>query len=244
MLWTGGWDSTFQLLQMSIVHGARVAPLYLIDEDRRSTGAELLTMKRIKSRLRERFPDAWRQLEPTRYAAVSDVAPDAAITAAFEALRKTHSIGIQYDWLARFCASTPMPGLQLCIHKDDRAHAVVSERVEPVEDGSHGRYRMQDRFSGTAHHRVFGQFTFPVLELTKQDMATQARAQGFEELMGMTWFCHDPRKGLVACGVCGPCRYTIEEGLGWRVPQARRLLGRFTGPMRRVARSARDHLRR
>ena len=48
LLWTGGWDSTFQLLQLLIIHRRRVTPFYLLDEERRSTGVEIRTIKRIK----------------------------------------------------------------------------------------------------------------------------------------------------------------------------------------------------
>lgn len=48
MLWTGGWDSTFQLLQLLFVQKRRVAPFYLIDEPRQSTGMELLAMEKYE----------------------------------------------------------------------------------------------------------------------------------------------------------------------------------------------------
>jgi hypothetical protein len=44
-----------------------------------------------------------------------------------------------------------------------------------------------------------------------------ARQHGFADVMALTWFCHSPRNDK-PCGVCNPCEYTIEEGLGWRVP--------------------------
>ena len=68
LLWTGGWDSTFQLLQLLLIHRRRVTPLYLIDAERRSTGVELLTMKRIKDHLWNEYPHTRELLQPTRYA--------------------------------------------------------------------------------------------------------------------------------------------------------------------------------
>ena len=44
----------------------------------------------------------------------------------------------------------------------------------------------------------------------------------FEDVMKLTWFCHRPRRGQ-PCGTCNPCIYTIEEGLGERVPMSGRL---------------------
>jgi hypothetical protein len=39
--------------------------------------------------------------------------------------------------------------------------------------------------------------------------------------MELTWFCHRPIRGE-PCGVCNPCIYTIQEGLGVRVPASGR----------------------
>jgi hypothetical protein len=52
-------------------------------------------------------------------------------------------------------------------------------------------------------------------------MREEAMRQNFADLMQLTWFCHRPRKGQ-PCGTCNPCIYTIEEGLGDRIPFANR----------------------
>src|SRR5688572_23020383 len=103
ILWTGGWDSTFQLLQLLVDQKVSVTPFYLIDEERRSTGVEILTMGRIKSHLHNHFPDARKLLNATQYFAVEDIAPNPHITEAFKRFRAKSFIGSQYEWLARFC---------------------------------------------------------------------------------------------------------------------------------------------
>ena len=45
ILWTGGWDSTFQLLRLLFLDKQPVEPYYLIDEERPSTGIELLALR-------------------------------------------------------------------------------------------------------------------------------------------------------------------------------------------------------
>ena len=52
LLWTGGWDSTFRLLQLLLLHRVAVAPHYLEDPTRASTQIELETMARIADQLR------------------------------------------------------------------------------------------------------------------------------------------------------------------------------------------------
>ena len=62
LLWTGGWDSTYRLLELLLVHGGTVQPYYLIDTHRRSLRLELRTMRRIKSLLFEQHREAWELL--------------------------------------------------------------------------------------------------------------------------------------------------------------------------------------
>ena len=49
-------------------------------------------------------------------------------------------------------------------------------------------------------------------------MRAEAQRAGLEPCMELTWFCHRPIDDE-PCGVCNPCIYTIEEGLGDRVPE-------------------------
>ena len=56
LLWTGGWDSTFRLIQLA-VKGAKVQPYYIILEDRRSTLKEIGQMSRIKKDLELKYKD-------------------------------------------------------------------------------------------------------------------------------------------------------------------------------------------
>ena len=48
LLWTGGWDSTFQLLRLLLVQGRHVTPYYLMRDRRPSVPFELETMTRIR----------------------------------------------------------------------------------------------------------------------------------------------------------------------------------------------------
>ena len=64
LLWTGGWDSTFQLLNLLLREGAVVTPWYVIDAERRSTGVELDTMRRLRGELARQFPEARTRLRP------------------------------------------------------------------------------------------------------------------------------------------------------------------------------------
>ena len=60
LLWTGGWDSTFRLLWLSWIEGRTVQPLYIAEEGRASTAAELSAMKKILAEIQAgEFAKAW-----------------------------------------------------------------------------------------------------------------------------------------------------------------------------------------
>jgi hypothetical protein len=235
ILWTGGWDSTFHLVRCLISDDSEIQPIYLIDENRSSTAMELLTMKRIKQEIRADIPARADLLLPVRFVAVSDLLEDERVAKAFAGIRKRKQIGIQYDWLGRFCSQFEVSNLNLCIHKDDHAHDILQHMVEDGgEDFKH--YRVSERYIGTDEYELFRHYSFPVFDLTKCKMQSIAHQMGFSSIMNLTWFCHTPRDRK-PCGTCYPCRFTIEEGLGWRIPYLRRLKGTILSSARQLARN-------
>ncbi len=240
LLWTGGWESTFQLLQLLIVGGCRVTPFYLIDADRRSTGAELLTMKRIKERLFRDYPQTQDLLGPSRYFAVADLSPDPEITEAFRAVLNEHYLGSQYEWLSRFCKQNALDSVQLCAEKDTNPHEIVKKMLLETGEGPERVARVDPAFSSTDEYALLRYFTFPLLHLSKKDAGVIADKQGLSRIMAMTWFCHTPRSNMRPCGKCTPCTITREDGLGYRIPVSSRMLAAFdrsvTVPSKEVAR--------
>ncbi|MDI9431298.1 MAG: 7-cyano-7-deazaguanine synthase [Planctomycetota bacterium] len=228
LLWTGGWDSTFQLLQLLLIHRRRVTPLYLIDAERRSTGVELLTMKRIKDHLWNEHPHTRELLQPTRYGAVEDVSPDSEITNAYQSIRKRKHIGSQYDWLARFCKENGLADVQIgitcCSHP---GHFTIGQFLLERPDGAQTTFSMDPRFKETNEYVLFHRFSFPLTKLDKKQMAALAEERGWEKIMSMTWFCHKPTQKGKPCGKCTPCIQLIRDGLGWRIPAKSRLVSLF-----------------
>ena len=75
MLWTGGWDSAFRLLDLVVRQRRRVQPYYILDDIklRPSVPAERQAMERIRARLAERYPDAASFIAPTIECALHDI---------------------------------------------------------------------------------------------------------------------------------------------------------------------------
>lgn len=230
LLWTGGWDSTFQLLQLLLIHRRRVTPFYLIDAERRSTGVEIQTMKRIKDHILKEYPHTHELFKPTQYFAVSDISPDSQITEAHQAILKEKHIGSQYDWLARFCKENKVSDIQLCAEKSsnpDKERFSIDKILEESHDGCETIFRIDQILKNTNENVLFRYFTFPLNNLTKIDMFEIVKKHGWQEIMNMTWFCHNPTCDIKPCGKCTPCLQVIKEGFGWRIPLKSRIVSFF-----------------
>ena len=241
LLWTSGWDSTFQLLRLLLEHRVPVQPTYALDTTRPSAPVEIAAMDRIRAALAQAHPHTAELLHPTRYVRVEELAPDPGIDAAFDRILRKHRIGDQYAWLARFCDQRGLPDVELSIEKTAHAREAIQDEVVATQS-PHGypTHRVAPDCRDADIVRVFGRFSFPVFDLTKQDMAGIIERNGWGEYMRMTWFCHRPGKDGQPCGICNPCVYLIEHGMGWRIPRRRRVLSavyRYTlAPMRSRAR--------
>ena len=251
LLGTGGWDSTFRLLQLLLRDRVRVVPYYLDDHTRPSTNTEIETMARIARRLHEEFPHTRELLQPVRRAAVADIVVDDDIARALRQIRRRSFIGSQYAWLPAFCRDRGLDGMELGVHVDDKVQALLRGLVVEAEHAAGFRVvRVDPARAGSPEHTLFGAFAFPLFRVDKRDIERQSRAAGWDHIMEMTWFCHRPVRGK-PCGLCAPCVYTIEEGLARRVPWPRRVLSfvyrrvalPWKGPLRQlrsVVRGRRD----
>jgi hypothetical protein len=237
LFWTGGWDSTFRLLQLLLKEGRIVQPYYVLDrpERRPAVSYERDAMSKIRSLLRVRHPGVSDNLRATVECAFNDVPHYPEVTAAYEGSLRFGFIGGQYEWLARYCLNREIRDMELSIHRDDKARELIAEIIDP------SRSRVDDKFARDARYELFKHFRFPLFDTSKEKMRLVAREEGFEELMNLTWFCHRPIGGE-PCGVCNPCVYTIEEGLEDRLtaagrkryqkrimPRLRQALARHTG---------------
>jgi 7-cyano-7-deazaguanine synthase in queuosine biosynthesis len=234
LFWTGGWDSTFRLLQLLLKYKEVVQPYYALDPDRRSTAAELYAMRNIKRRLFTRFPDAKDLLLKTIYFDIVDISPNPAITDSLKQFQEKYyiGIGVQYDWLARFCNEKAIQGVELgiagVVKPGKNGEMSVTELGKPWDSlhammtssskGSDRVYWLDPQYQGEDEYTVFHYYRFPLWELTKKDMREISRKEGLDDIMALTWFCHNPMPSYIPCGTCVPCSVAIQDGMGWRIP--------------------------
>ncbi len=233
IFWTGGWDSTYRVLELVLVGEKRVAPVYVVDPGRRTAPLEIETMDRLRHAIAERWPRAAALIAPTRAVDVDHIPECPQISRSFRSLRKRLHVGAQYEWLARLAAAEDLSGIEMAIHREEHAAPLTELLIENIEsrDGT-----ASIAASAPADLRdVFGSFSFPVIALTKPDMAERARAAGFVGVMDRTWFCLNPDQRGRPCGWCIPCQIAAREGMGHRIPlpgRLRRRLWRASAPLR------------
>jgi len=227
LLWTGGWDSTFRLVDLLLVKQRVVQPYYLIDHDRASFWIEMRTMHTLKNLLFRRFPECRTRLLPTVYKDIIDIKQNASITEQYQRLKASfqpwYDVGAQYEWLARFADEMGFADLELAFEANSALHThsladALQNSLVLESHGSDSRYRLASNPSNR-DLQLFKNFRFPISAMTKADMQRVSERHGFDDLLERTWFCHSPLWGWrVPCGTCRPCRIVREEGFGRRIP--------------------------
>jgi hypothetical protein len=232
LLWTGGWDSTFRLIDLVLTRKCRVQPYYIVDASRRSTGHELRAMAEIRELVERRDARARDRLLPTYFGDVRKIRPDAQVSRAFESLRERDFIGLQYEYLARFARELDVEDLEVGFHRPSGSLRSIQHCIIATSGDAGSSFRLDEAAAGAAERAVFGRFSFPLYEVTKLEMQRTAEDRGVVDLMELTWFCHRPRRDGSPCGTCIPCSTAIEEGLSRRVPLAGRVRYQLSVPRR------------
>lgn len=209
ILWTGGWDSTFRMIQLA-TQGREVQPYYVLDTERLSTIKEIKQIYEIRKDLIKKYPSC--RINELKFINVSDIEIKDKHRLAFERLKSSSFIGSQYLWLAAL--SNTIPGLELSIHKDDKAEYYARRLVGGVVGGD------------SDENVIFGGFGFPILDYTKLEMEEEVKKTDDLATLYKSWFCHAPIRNT-PCGFCNPCLYSIEEGMGKRFTLRGKIYSKF-----------------
>jgi hypothetical protein len=211
LLWTGGWDSTYRLLELLLIEDQMVRPHYIVDPERESIANEIIAMTRIRNRIQVSFPTRAARILPLEMVHLEAIQPDEEITGWFQQLAGKFHIGIQFDWLARF-AKYNVREPELCIENGRPVFPPdIFDCIQPLLSGKGHACRVEGPFPEPGL-QMFTYFRFPVIHLTKDEMRIISEERGFSDIMQLTWFCHKPQKGL-PCGKCQACLMTSAGGL-------------------------------
>lgn len=217
IFWTGGYDSSFRVCQLSRLN-IEIQPYYLSD-NRRSEKNELNAIREITEFLNA-LDETKATILPLEYIPKPNRDKDNNITKSYKTLRKQDFMGSQYEWLAIFAKNHK--GVELSIHKDDKAIQLISKHgalKEEIDEDIGRYYVIDEKNSSPDLIRVFKDYHLPLAQYTKKEMKKEYKENGFDEVIGKTWFCFTPINGK-PCGKCNPCVYTIEEGMKERFDNA------------------------
>ncbi len=213
VFWTGGWDSTFRIVSLS---GKEVIIRpYYIKDNRKSEWHELNAISVIRQELINRASTRC-ILNPVEVLKVSDIPGDREIMAAYNYFRQRCHVGSQYDWLARFAKQKK--GIELGITKNGGIYDLLKThgKIKKINSGALGiNYSLDHSASSRELITLFGNFRFPIMELSKTEMKKEAEDTGFIGIMNKTVFCHSP-VGDEPCGECPPCDQAINDGMKYR----------------------------
>lgn len=228
VLWTGGWDSTFRVVDLVLTHGRSVQPWYVVDDDRRTTEREQRAMADIVAWLSRHHPPAAARIAPIRVLRREDIAPDPVVREAARLIRGRVGLPEQYVWLAELARDADLPSLEVGIeHRAETpalAEAAVVRRDAPAPDDW---WLVQADGSPPGTYTLYRDFRLPILEYDKAELGELAAERGFADALERTWFCRWPTILGNPCGFCVPCQTTRLGGLGRRVPaptRARRMV--------------------
>ena len=208
VLWTGGFDSTFRVVQLSQCP-VRIQPVYLAIA-RGSQAMELASIVKNTSRLLD-HPKTKAELLPLRFIERGDIVVDDDIRNAARRIGEKEHLGGQYPELASYARNQPV--MEMSIH--EQAIALINKYGKLIQetDDIIGTYSVVDE--SQTHEDIaalFKYYRFPLATFTKLKMKSLYLEWGYEAVMHATWFCYTPIKNR-PCGYCVPCMCTIDEGL-------------------------------
>lgn len=222
VMWTGGFDSTYRILQLSF-HDTIIQPYYFYYQGRRSRDLEVATVKKLTEMIRRRDTTK-AELRDVIIRDVESLYPlDEDIVKAYAEITRHEKVAPQNQWLAQ--AVRRIPELQISMERteeipEDR-RVVDCVHIKPKKVfGPEGMeyYKLTDECP-EYEYNFFKDYCFPkaVAERTKRQMYDDYIAWNARDIAENTWFCHYPRKNGEPCGFCLPCRHAVEELGEWRL---------------------------
>jgi len=222
LFWTGGWDSSYRIIELLLFEKRAVQPIYIIDPNRKSIGFELRAMQIIKKLLKDNYPELRRLLLPTKYFELGDIKKNSDISKAYQGVLKEYPVlglGIQNEWMARLMEQFHLDGVEMGLQKSQtHFFSTFMNLLEKSEINGRVVVKVREELKGTDEFTLFKNFRFALTEITKPEMFDRAKKESFLNWLEQTWFCHNPTPSGKPCGICVPCTSVMKEGMSNRMP--------------------------
>lgn len=237
ILWTGGLDSTYRVVELSRQE-CIIQPHYIIINGRSTVENELKAISDITDILNS-DERTIAKLLPVETFPMNDLDEYADIQSAWEMLHeKKHFNSTQYPLLARYARQKQLR-LEMGIQFSENGS--VAEIVDEsclVDCPDQDDVMMMDPEKGPqewASHTLFKDFLFPksLYHKTKKEEVEDLRNLGYDKVLKKVWTCFDPVLGM-PCGHCYACKSAMKEGASMMVPFAGYALGALRQYYRRI----------
>lgn len=234
ILWTGGFDSTFRVCQLSLFN-IEIQPIYISIKNRKSEPYELKALADITAYINSNKASRCTML-PLRIINYMDIQPDKEVTDSLMKLKEEFKIGLQYDFLARFARQQniilevgfeydPLAGEHECFEKYGQ---LKKEKISIPGNDNIEYLELDPDHSSEDIINVFGRFRYgiPLVYMSRTETVKAYKELGYDDVITMTWFCAFPINGK-PCGLCTPCEGYMESNMSFRLPIRARLLYRI-----------------
>lgn len=222
ILWTGGWDSTFRLCQLSRMDGVEVQPVYFSVQgysDRTNWKKEIQAQDTLLPLLRQKEETKACILNPIRLTE-KDLPQSKNFDQAFEKWKSSPLMPGQLHFLGKL--PLLFPKLEYCIEgptlkRRQQGFKLGKTQVFLEEHGFRFHFRpdgyadMDTSQADPELKLLWGGFTFPILGITEMAMVPIIRSWGYEDLFKHTWTCD--YGGEEPCGVCHNCETKWASGM-------------------------------
>ena len=213
LLWSGGFDSTYRLCQLSR-QNVEVELVYIFLNARKFTKQEMSARNKILGQLRRM--KGTRAILHETYVSEDDIPANAQITEAFGRLQPIHDLAEVYEPKARYAALHP--GIEIGLEGPSGPPGHMSKMLL----GKPSNMNFDENDIGTLNpegtaadiYTVFGNFTFPIIHKSENEMLEGYLQEGFAKILKHVWVCGHPVEGNKACGVCGVCGIKFRHGIG------------------------------
>ena len=216
VFWTGGWDSTFRIVELSRCN-VEIEPIYVIDPNRKSVKYELSAMNNIINALKKKS-DTLAIFKDIKIIKLEDIVPDEEISNAYKIINKETGLGSQHEWLAWLGKTIPNIEMGTEAGSPDTSHIIHAIQKYGVLKYKDDIGYLDKNESTKEGLLVLGWFRFPIIKKTEVDMLKIIKEIGYEDVMKFIWFCHTPINNK-PCGVCHPCHVKMESNMEWLLPK-------------------------
>lgn len=220
LAWTGGFDSTFRLLQILLLERQAVQPIYImtacvdgIEDGRVNQKYEVERMEKLRSIILNKFPHSRRLLRKTLI--VKKIPNVPKLTQQYMNLHNIHGYFTrpinQYERIARLAYLWKIP-IEIGMEKSGKS---MDEATRKVRTGLGTNCRIVDILPpGLEDLECLRYIRLPLVHLTKQQMLVLAKnynrsIPGVIEILRNTFSCWYPRADGSPCGWCNMCRERV-----------------------------------